>query len=224
MRGSLLRGVWRGTVLAAGQNLTVFHAAERGVCGCIRPAGICLDPRLNSWTSYKPVYMHGAICATKRHMLLLFKRILKKKNLLPILSDGILPVPVKWPKEHKHSCHWVRSTLLLKMLRKAEIPGGCRQAESNVFCLFWLRQPLTAQSSNQKLLSLRPWLPGNLPPLISMWFLFLFLFHQYSVTQSAPWPVLSPLRRAGFVPLYETSASMWSGKEIKHLGLGDLWP
>lgn len=149
---------------------------------------------------------------------------LKKKNLLPILSDGILPVPVKWPKEHKHSCRWVRSTLLLKMLRKAEIPGGCRQAESNVFCLFWLRQPLTAQSSNQKLLSLRPWLPGNLPPLISIWFLFLFLFHQYSVTQSAPWPVLSPLRRAGFVPLYETSASMWSGKEIKHLGLGNLWP
>lgn len=97
--------------------------------------------------------------------------------------------------------------------------------------LDWMRpvcsgyaNPLTAQSSNQKQLSLPPWLPGNLPPLISIWFLFLFLFHQYSVTHSAPCPVSLPLRRAGFVPLYETSASMWFGKEIKHLGLGNLWP
>lgn len=35
--------------------------------------------------------------------------------------------------------------------------------------------PLTAQSSNQKLLSLPPWLPSNLPPLIRIQFLFLFI-------------------------------------------------
>ena len=35
--------------------------------------------------SYKPVYMHGAVCATQRHMLLLFKWTLLKNLLVFIL-------------------------------------------------------------------------------------------------------------------------------------------
>lgn len=41
--------------------------------------------------SNKPVYMHGAVCATRKHMLLLFIWTLFKK-LLSIPSYAILPV------------------------------------------------------------------------------------------------------------------------------------
>lgn len=48
VQGSLLRCIWRGAILAAGQNLHSFQCSwER--CGCIRWTGICLDPRLHSY-------------------------------------------------------------------------------------------------------------------------------------------------------------------------------
>lgn len=117
--------------------LAQFSVQSRGVWLCLMGWHF-LGPKI-TWLSPSswPVYMCGAVCATQRHKLLLFKLTLWK-ILLSILSFTILPVSVKWPREYKSNWCWVGSTLPVKILRKAEIPGGCRQAGLNVSCLFWL--------------------------------------------------------------------------------------
>ena len=170
---------------------------------------------------YKPVYMRGAVCATQKHVVLLFKWMLFK-NLLSILCCAVLPVSVKWSREHIAGTE-LGTPFYLKCWEKLKFLVAADKLDSMCPVCSGYANPLTAQSSNQKLLSLPLWLPGNHPSLISIWFLFFFLFYLYSVKHSVPYPVLSPLRRPGFVPLYETSASIWFGK-VKRLGLGNLWP
>lgn len=80
--------------------LARFSMQSRGVWLCLMGWDL-LRPKI-AWLSpsYWPEYMRGAVCASQRHKLLLFKLILGK-ILLSVESYPILPLSVKWPREHK---------------------------------------------------------------------------------------------------------------------------
>lgn len=136
LQGRHLRCIWEFS-FSSRSRLAQFSVQPGWVWLCLMGWDL-LGPKI-SWLSpsYWPVYMRDAVCASQRHKLLLFKLTLWK-ILLSILSYPVLPVSVKWPREHKSNWDLVGSTILVKILRKAEIPGGCRQAGLNMSCLFWL--------------------------------------------------------------------------------------